>query len=289
MASKFLRRLRISAIGLLVLLLLGAVVMKLLPYRESPQDQRFYFPVAGTEPIEGVAHEMLWFRAADGERISGLMLRPDRAPKATLLMLHGSGGNAARYVPIARPAVAAGYQVLIVDWRGFGLTKGTPGHLNVLSDSQAVLDQFRARPEVQGKPLALWGLSMGGQVALELARRNPGAFDAIVLEGAVTSFRDIASDSSPKFMRPLLWVLVKGPYNGIDSVRTLDRIPKLFIQSQDDANVPRHRGQALHAAATGRKVLWEPKGDHLSAMTEGPQEYVRRIDELLGVGAAPAR
>lgn len=66
------------------------------------------------------------------------------------------------------------------DWRGYGLSDGTPSHANVLADSQVALDQLLAREDVRGKPLLLWGLSMGGQVAIELARRNPDRVAGLV-------------------------------------------------------------------------------------------------------------
>lgn len=279
MSPRLRKALRTVVLSLLALLVVSAVVLKLLPYRESAQDQRFYFPSKDVGPVDGVMHESLWFVAPDGARINGLMLQPDRAAKATVLMLHGSGGNAARYVDIARPIVASGYQVLIVDWRGFGLTDGAPTHANVLSDSQLVLDQLQA--DLRGKPLLLWGLSMGGQVAIELARLNQDKVDGLVIEGAVTSFRDLASDSSPAFMSPVLWLVVKGPYEGERAIGMIDDMPKLIVHSRDDSVVPLERGLALHAAAKAPKVFWQAPGAHLGAMENARAEYVRRFDALL--------
>jgi len=276
------RRLRSSIlfVAFFLMFLAGAVV-KLLPYEESERDGRFYFPVAGLDPVRGVRNEPLWFVARDGTRLNALWLRPDVEAKATVLMLHGSGGNAGRYVGMARRLGEAGSQGAILDWRGFGLTRGRANHANVLADSRVALDALRARADVQGKPLLLWGLSMGGQVAIELARRDPDAVDALVTEGAVTSFRDLATDASPPVMAPVLWLVVKGPYEGRSAIARLGAMPKLIIQSRDDTDVPRARGLSLYAAATPPKQLWEVPGPHLGAMRAAPAEYVRRVDALL--------
>jgi alpha-beta hydrolase superfamily lysophospholipase len=277
----FKRVLKIAAVSVVTFVVVAVVVVKLMPYRASDQDQRFYFPSTQMEPVTELRHETVWFDAADGVRISGLMLRPEGMPKATLLMLHGSGGNATRYVAIAKPVVKAGYQVVILDWRGYGLTPGVPTHANVLEDSQAALDQLQKRAEVIGRPVLLWGLSMGGQAAIVLAERNQKGLAGLVTEGAVSSFREVASDASPSFMSPFLWVVVKGPYEARAAMAGIDHLPKLIIQSHDDKDVPRQRGLALFKAAQAPKTLWEVPGEHLGAMAADSAGYVSRIDNLL--------
>ena len=82
-------------------------------------------------------------------------------------------------------------------------------------------------------------------------------------------------------MRPLLWVIVKGPYEAHTAIGRIDHLPKLIIQSRDDKDVPRQRGLALFSAARAPKSLWEVPGEHLGAMANSPKEYVERIDALL--------
>ena len=122
-------------------------------------------------------------------------------------------------------------------------------------DSRHALDQLSLRDDVRGTPLLLWGLSMGGQVAIELARLNEDKLDGLITEGAVTSFRHVASDYSPGFMRPLLWLVVKGPYTGSDAIAAIDGLPKLIIQSQADTEVPRARVGAVRRGEDAQDVV----------------------------------
>ncbi|MBF5046614.1 alpha/beta fold hydrolase [Aggregicoccus sp. 17bor-14] len=279
------RFLTVLVVSLVVLLALGAVVLPRLPYRESPQDQRFYFPVKQLDPIP-VAHEDVWLRTPDGLKLAMLRLPPAGAPKATLLCLHGAGGNASRYVKLARPLVDAGYQVFILDWRGYGSSEGTPGHRQVLEDSQLALDSVLARADVKGQPVLLWGLSLGGQVAIELARRNEGRLAGLVTEGAVSSFADVAADHSPAWMRPMLAMVVKGPYEAKEAIAQLAHTPKLLIQSHDDRDVRFARGQELYARAQEPKSFWEIDGEHLYGTQRHGAEYVRRLDALVAQARA---
>ena len=279
--SRARRFLTVLTVSLAVLLVVGSLVLSRLPYQESAQDLRFYFPVKKLDPVEG-AHEDVWLRTQDGLKLHALLLKPEAAaPKATLLCLHGAGGNASRYVKLARPLVDAGYQVLILDWRGYGNSEGTPGHRQVLEDSQLALDALRERGDVKGKPLLLWGLSLGGQVAIELARFNEGRIAGLVTEGAATSFADLASDHTPQPMKSLLQLLVKGPYEAKVSIAMLERTPKLLIQSRDDRDVLFARGEDLFARAQEPKSFWAIDGEHMHGTLEHGEEYVRRVDALL--------
>lgn len=282
------RTLLLTAVAVLMLVpVLGALALSAAPYRENPQDQRFYFPVKKLEPLD-VPYEDVWLTAKDGSRLHGVLLQPAGTAKATLLCLHGAGGNAGRYVKLARPLVAAGYRVLILDWRGYGRSEGKPGHVQVLEDSQVALEHVLGREDVKGAPVVLWGLSLGGQVALELARRNEGRVDALVLEGAATGFADLAADHSPQPMRTLLRLVVKGPYDAKEAIAALERTPKLLIQSRDDRDVPYARGQDLFARAREPKRWWETTGAHLHATLDHPEAYVREVDALLA-RVRPAR
>lgn len=82
-------------------------------------------------------------------------------------------------------------------------------------------------------------------------------------------------------MRPFLWLVVKGPYNGLESMQQIDHLPKLVVQSTRDRDVPRARGLALYAAARNPKALWEVPGTHLGAMAYDPAGYLRHVDALL--------
>lgn len=280
MKSRARRVLAVIGISLLALLVIGAVVVKNAPYQESAQDLRFYFPVKKVDPVEG-PHQEVWLKTPEGLKLHSLLLEPAGEAKATLLCLHGAGGNASRYVKLARPLVDAGYRVFILDWRGFGLSEGKPGHRQVLEDSQLALDHVLAREDVKGAPVLLWGLSLGGQVAIELARRNEGRIAGLVTEGAATSFADLAADHTPQPMKALLHLVVKGPYEAKQSIAQLKRTPKLLIQSRDDKDVLFERGQDLFARAQEPKSFWEISGKHLDGTQEHGEEYVRRLDALV--------
>lgn len=114
---------------------------------------------------------------------------PASAGQRTVAVMHGNAGHIGHRLGTAAPYVAAGYGVLLVEYRGYGGNPGRPSEEGLVADGRAALDWLAA----EGVPpdrTVLYGESLGTGVAVRLATEYPVA--GIVLEAPYTAVVDVA-------------------------------------------------------------------------------------------------
>jgi pimeloyl-ACP methyl ester carboxylesterase len=261
-------------IFLLCLLALSRVV-------NAQMDDKFYFPSKKMlHTMDSLSYEDVLLHT-DTVQLSGAFLKPTGKPKATVLFFHGAGGNLSSYIFMTRPLVAAGYQVFMVDFRGYGKSTGTPTHLNIAKDGQFVLDYLLKRKDVKGTKLVVYGASIGSQVAVNLTKNNEAKIAALVLDGTVSSFTDVAADHSPESQREMIRQFLPSPYAAKEDIKSVKVVPVLFIHSKEDKDVPYQEGELVYNNAPGRKTFFVYEGKHLEAMKVSPEKLIAAIDQLL--------
>jgi pimeloyl-ACP methyl ester carboxylesterase len=216
----------------------------------------------------GLALRDVWLRPRDGVRIHGWSLAAPEARVATLF-LHGNAGNIGHRAPHLREIAAAGSDVLIIDYRGYGGNEGSPSESGLLEDAEAAYDCLAAAR----KPIVLHGESLGSAVAVELATRRPAA--GLVLEAPFTSLRAMAGEVLPVLGPLLLW--------GFDSKTRIAglHVPLLVIHGDQDFTVPLQLGRQLYDAAPGPKSFWAVTGaghnDLIEAAGSAYRDHLRRF------------
>ena len=109
-------------------------------------------------------------------------------------MFHGNAGNIGHRVPIAKVLQEnLDCNVLMAEYRGYGLSTGIPDEKGINVDAQTALDYLRNQKETQGGDIIVYGQSLGGAVAIQLVARNqePTDIKAIIVENTFTSIRDM--------------------------------------------------------------------------------------------------
>ncbi|MFK8331649.1 alpha/beta hydrolase [Pseudomonas sp. BJa5] len=229
--------------------------------------------------------------AADGTRLHGWWL-PAKAGvevKGTVLHLHGNGGNLAWHLGGSWWLPEQGYQVLLLDYRGYGLSQGKPALPQVYQDIAAALDWLERAPEVQGKPQVLLGQSLGGAMAIHYLAEHPQQarrFKAMVFDGVPASYRQVGRFAlSNHWMTwplqvPLSWLVPDGD-SAIHSIEQLKATPKLFFHSIDDPIVPLANGIQLYQAAPPPRVLQLTRGGHVQTFSDKTwrQVMLRFLDD----------
>jgi pimeloyl-ACP methyl ester carboxylesterase len=110
--------------------------------------------------------------ASDGVQLRGWLVRNSTEAKSPLLIYFGgSGSEASEMIPSAKSLV--GWSVALVNYRGFGLSEGTPTHQNVLADALVVYDTLSARADIDPDQIAIMGYSLGSGVAVYLSAERP--------------------------------------------------------------------------------------------------------------------
>nr|WP_218583846.1 alpha/beta hydrolase [Pseudomonas akapageensis] len=256
--------------------LIGALGLIALLSGLSGCSSLLFYPEPGLPFTPKKAHleySDVYFKAADGTRLHGWWL-PVKAGvplKGTVLHLHGNGGNLAWHLGGSWWLPAKGYQVLLLDYRGYGVSEGKPELPEVYQDIDAAMDWLQQAPQVQGRPLVLLGQSLGGALAVHYLVEHPEQrerFKALVFDGVPASYRDVGQSalSSSWLLWPLQVPLSWLVPDGDSAIRSMDRltgVPKLFFQSIDDTIVPLSNGIQLYQAAPPPRVLQLTRGGHV--------------------------
>lgn len=142
-------------------------------------------------------YEDLRLPTSDGEVLSALFIRPSNhqaKPKLTVLMFHGNAGNIGHRIPIAKMLERSlDCNVLMVEYRGYGLSTGTPDEPGLKIDAQTGLDYVRQQPELKDTKILIHGQSLGGAVSIDLVAKNMhrGDIAGLVLENTFLSIRKL--------------------------------------------------------------------------------------------------
>lgn len=173
--------------------------------------------------------------------------------KTTLLFLHGNAGNISHRYEIVRDFVKLPVNVLIIDYRGYGKSEGSPSEQGLYTDARAAWDYLTTTRAVPASRIVIFGESLGGAVAIDLASKTNAC--ALVVQSSFTSIADMAAELLP--FVPSFMLRTK-----MDSLSKIASVscPKLFIHSQSDEIVPYKLGRRLFDAAPAPKQFYEVKG-----------------------------
>ncbi|SHM81563.1 hypothetical protein SAMN05216593_103318 [Pseudomonas asturiensis] len=248
--------------------------------------------------------------AADGTRLHGWWLAAKEGVpvKGTVLHLHGNGGNLSWHLGGSGWLPEQGYQVLMLDYRGYGRSQGEPSLPAIYQDVQAAFDWLNAAPEVKSAPLVVLGQSIGGALAVHYLSQHPqerARVKALILDGTPASYRDVArytlgtSWLTWPLKTPLSW-LIPDSDSALNGLPKLAGTPMLIFQSMDDTLVPLANGISLYKAAPPPRVLQLTRGGHVQTFAdplwrqvmvrylEDPQHFdgLRRLAEVPNYPAA---
>ncbi|WP_245555417.1 alpha/beta hydrolase [Baaleninema simplex] len=259
---------------LCLVLLLG---QRYLIFRPTPDLVR-------TPAVHGLYYEDVWipikrpFR--EPERLHGWWMPNPDATLGTLVYFHGNGFNVSTNVTQSYRLNQIGFSVLLVDYRGYGRSEGGyPSESSVYRDAEAAWNYLIAERAIAPRDIIIYGHSLGGAVAVDLAVRHPNAGGAIV-QGSFTSMTDIVR-LHPRSRFVPVGVLLTEKFNSIDKVKAIE-IPVLFVHGLDDPLIPASMSEKLYAAASEPKqLLLVPDAGHNNGDRFDREEFYRAILDLV--------
>lgn len=174
-----------------------------------------------------------------------------------LLYFHGNGEVASDYDSFAPYFHRIGLTLLVVDYRGYGWSTGTPLASKLLPDAQAVFDNvdtvFKKHGIVPARPLYLMGRSLGSAPAIYLAMNNPDAIRGLIIESgyadAPSLFRRLGI-AIPDDLKDDLSLPI-----GNDEKMKQVTTPLLVIHGENDTLIPVSHGKTLYENATSQNKL----------------------------------
>ncbi len=262
-----------------VLALGGGVLM-----RGRLVDSMVFQPQQGQQVVPaklGIEAEAVWLEPEPGLRIHAFWLESPGATRA-LLFLHGNAGNASHRLPNAQALVRLGTHVLLLDYRGYGLSEGRPSEAGVYADARAGLDHLLGPRGLDARRVVLFGRSLGGAVAVDLARGRE--LGGVVLESTFSSASDVARGL---FGAPGAW-LASGSYASDRKIGQL-RAPLLMFHGDRDQIIDIALGRRLFEAAPEPKSFERiMDAGHNDTMQVGGRAYFQRIGAFLDEVAPPS-
>ncbi|EIK98285.1 hypothetical protein PMM47T1_03439 [Pseudomonas sp. M47T1] len=226
-------------------------------------------------PLDNTQHLHAWWWPAAQKN----------APAA--LYLHGTRWNLTAQVRRITELRSLGFSVLAIDYRGFGDSPGgLPSEASVYEDAQVAWQRLVQLQPDAGKRF-IYGHSLGGAIAVDLARRLAGQQGpqaaGLIIESTFTDLGDAAAAVAHTSL-PVRWIMSE-KYDSIDKIGNVG-VPVLIVHGTDDRYVPPRFSQALYDAAHGPKqLLLVPGATHLNSMTLGSADYARALHQLFGVKA----
>jgi len=217
-------------------------------------------PLGSARPVP--PFEQVDLPRADGARqFAWIMRQAGGAGDGWVLYLHGNDATVASRMNIAHYELlrSLGLHVLAPEYRGYAGLDGVPSETGLYADARAAYEYMRAGMGVPAERITIYGWSLGGAVAVDLASQVPHA--ALILEGAPASLVSLGQQQYPLFPVRLI---MRNPF---EAVRKIGRVqaPILFLHSRDDEIVPVGEGRRLFDTATAPKRFVELSGGHVNA------------------------
>ena len=153
-----------------------------------------------------------------------------------------------------------------------------------MKDTETAFLDFLKETKNDSIKTLVYGMSLGGQLAIKLTKDNQKQVDGLVLDGSLESAYSFITDNFQEFY---LQSFIKNPeeynqdYIALRDIVKIDNTPKLIIQSNRDRAVPLERGINLFNSAKGPKTFWETSTEHTKTIRDLPDETVLKLNEII--------
>jgi uncharacterized protein len=164
-----------------------------------------------------------------------------------LVLYFGGNAEEVSWMLEAARAEAPGTSWLLLDYRGYGLSEGSPSQKALIADALALYDRAATLPGTEGRRIFAFGRSLGSGVAVALAAQRP--LKGIVLSTPYDSLLSVAKRYY--WFLPVRWLL-KHPFDSIALAPHLDA-PLLCLIAGRDEVVPPEHAERLYEAWRGPK------------------------------------
>ena len=248
------------------------------------QSHLVFFPGTGREAVVtprsyGLRFETVRISTADGETLDAWWVPAENA-RGVVLFFHGNAGNISHRIDYLQMFHRLRYSTLIVDYRGYGKSTGTPSEAGTYRDAEAAWQYLVTARSVRPQDIVLAGESLGAAVATWLAAQTKTR--AVILLSTFTSVNDLGAQ--------VYWFLPVRLLSriGYDNLANLKRIraPVFIAHSRDDDIAPYAHGRKLFDAAAEPKTFLEMRGGHNDGFIFTQPEWVAALGDFLDRHAA---
>lgn len=268
----------------------------------------FYWPEAGLrgtpdqlgfeyQPVNLTTDKGLklhgWYFSSRAEEAAKPEVKPRVKPKGLIYYLHGNAENISTHFMGMTWVTHHGWEVFILDYRGYGISEGSPSIGGVHHDAYVGLKWAIARAEEQQIPLVVLGQSIGGATAVTLvANASPAEqqqVSGLIIDSAFSGYRRIAREKLSSswvtwsFQYPLSWTFTDRYSPEKNLAKLPADLPLLVLHSCADEVIPCSHSQRLYQQAQEPKTYWQAKeGRHIEMLSQlkWRRELIKWLEEI---------
>lgn len=174
----------------------------------------------------------------------------------TILYCHGNAGNISEHLEIAIELIKMNYNVMLFDYRGYGLSEGKPTEIGTYLDAMSTWKYLTENRGIESNKIIIYGWSLGGSIAAWLATKTKPY--ALILESTFASAKIMAHRMFPYLPTKLL---CRYNYNTMEYVKNI-QCPVLVAHSPQDKTVPFEDSFTILANIQTEKEFVRLKGGH---------------------------
>ena len=238
-------------------------------------SSRYFYPQAATFA------DPYWVEAADGSRLacSYRAVRSDDAK--TVIYFHGNGEVVTNYLPsFANWFNGMGYNLLLAEYRGYGMSTGTPALAGMLDDVEPLLDSL----QIPDEKIILFGRSIGSLYAVHGIHRRPQLGGLIIESGVADLGQRFLQRVSPEELGVSETEILAELHTHFDAKKKLGGFQgkTLVLHARHDELIGAEHAEMLYAAAQEPKQLkiFE-QGGHNDIFYRNQAEYAQLVEDFL--------
>jgi uncharacterized protein len=243
------------------------------------QDKMIFYPQKLTRAQAEIYRsnhpeiEELSFSSAEGVNLQGWLLRGTENVNGNLIFYYGGNAEEISYWLIDKPSLKS-WNIVLMNYRGYGLSEGKPGERELFSDALKLYDHFTSQFASKDSSIALFGRSLGTGTAVHVAASRKA--NAIILVSPFDSLANVARDFFP--FLPIN-MLLRHRFDSA-SKAPLIKIPALIMYSPDDQIVTAKHSRELARLLGGDVTTVEFPGKSHDSISEGAK-YWETIENYL--------
>jgi len=222
-----------------------------------------------------------WIQMEDGTRLHGWFIQSVKGGRLPLLIYYGGNAEDVSWFIQDMPRFK-GWAVLLMNYRGFGLSEGRPSEQHILDDALYLYDLVAGREDVDPQRIVLMGRSLGTGVAAYVASARPVRGTILV-----TPYDSITAVGQKAFPWLPVKLLLKHRFEAVRLARDI-KAPLLAILAEKDEVIPSENSWNLikawggtaqvavirdadHNSITWGQGYWAHIAEFMEAMRDAPQ------------------
>ena len=230
--------------------------------------------------------EVVSFQSKDGTKLSGWFFKARSAHKGTVIQFHGNAENMSSHFASLFWMINEGYDFFTFDYRGYGMSEGTPNQKGVDEDSLAAIQYVMKREKTSATAtpdLVLYGQSLGGAILMrafdDVPAEDKKRVKAVVIESSFANYHAVAREVLSQHVltwlfQPLAYVLVSNEYGAEDSIPRISPTPLYVMHGDQDRVIPQEFGRKIYELAKEPKQFFNAVGaEHILCLHVGDGKY----------------